>query len=321
MTAIVTLLARNGLGPVRFWPAHAEWRGNADFDTLIAAARLVVINGEGTIHHDRPAGRRLLEAGSHVKAAGVPVALINTGWESNGPDLVAMLDHFDLLSARDSNSADRMAFSGAQVRIVPDLSIWHVTNQALGQTIYPREGIGFTDNVDRFKTLELARLRRDCKGTPVSICYSNDRLSGWARFLRDGIAIRQDPAHPVRLAAMLQARHELWRCSSNDADLFIAQVARLKLLVSGRFHACTIALATGTPVIAHSSNTGKIAALFKDAGIEEWRAVVNLDTRAVSDACARGWSKSERENISAYLANATQAAEALFSDLADLAAR
>lgn len=321
MSAICALLERNGMCAAHFWPAHADWRGSPEFDRALAQVRLVVVNGEGTIHHDRPAGRNLLEVGARARAHGVPVALINTGWEANGPDMVAHLGDFDLVSVRDSCSAERMTLSGAKVRVVPDLSIWHLTNQASGEVVFPRAGIGFTDNVDRYKTLKLARLCRDCKGTPVSICYSNNRLSGWARFLRDGIAMRQDPAHPARLAAMLRARHELWRRSSNDPNLFIDQVAHLKLLVSGRFHACTIALATGTPVIAQSSNTGKIAALFKDAGIEEWRAVVNLDTQAVSDACARGWSKSERENISAYLANATQAAEALFSDLADLAAR
>lgn len=321
MAAIGELLKCNVPGNVHYWPAHAEWRGNSDFDAILAAARLVVINGEGTIHHDRPAGRRLLEVGSYAKAAGIPVALINTGWECNGPDLVAMLDHFDLLAARDSRSAERMALSGAQVRVVPDLSLWHVTNQDSGEAMCPRAGIGFTDNVDRFKALELARLRRACKGMPLSICYSNNRLSSWAQFLRDGVAIRQDPIHPVRLAALLRARHELWRRSSTDTGAFIAQVAHLDLLVSGRFHACTLALANGTPVIAHSSNTGKIAALFHDAGIEEWRSVVNLDPGAVSDACVRGWSASERDNLRGYLASATQATEVLFSDLSDLATR
>ena len=92
MATIGELLERQALGPSFYWPAHAEWRNNPDFEAVLAKAKLVVINGEGTIHHDRPAGRRLLEAGKKANDVNVPVALINTGWEGNGLDLQAMLD-------------------------------------------------------------------------------------------------------------------------------------------------------------------------------------------------------------------------------------
>tara|TARA_R110002012_G_scaffold243683_2_gene418361 strand:- start:13417 stop:14382 length:966 start_codon:yes stop_codon:yes gene_type:complete len=321
MTAVVSLLASNGLKSVRFWPAHLEWQDDARFDAALAAARLVVINGEGTIHHNRLAGRRLLEAGTYAKAAGIPVALINTGWEDNGPDFLAMLNHFDLVAARDSRSAEQMALSGARVRVVPDLSLWHVNNQTSAKYLHPRAGIGFTDNVNRFKMLELMRLRRTCQGKSLSICYSKKNPSGWAQFLRDGISVREDLTQPALLAALLRARHELWQRSTHDTNAFIDQVANLELLVSGRFHACTLALATGTPIIANSSNTGKIAALFHDAGIEEWRGALHLDAEVVSEARARGWSASERDNLRAYLSSATQASEAMFSDLSNLATR
>ena len=321
MATIGTMLERYALGPVCYWPAHAEWRDNADFECALAVARLVVINGEGTIHHNRPAGRRLLDAGMRAREAGVPVALINTGWEANGPDFVAMLDNIDLIAARDSRSAEQMAEGGANVRIVPDLSFWYAHNHAPQPVEGTRSGFGFTDNVNRFKALALERLRRACEGETVAICHGTAGFVGLAGFLREGIGMREDIRHPARLVELLALRHRLWRVSHVETDVFLAQLARLELLVSGRFHACTLALATGTPVIAQSSNTGKIAALFHDVGLEQCRGEVILNTASVQQARTHGWSEAERASLDVYLTGAITAVEQLFADLAKLAAR
>jgi len=114
MSAICSLMERNGMRATHFWPAHADWRNDSGFDAALGSARLAIINGEGTIHHDRPAGRRLLEAGMKAHAAGVPVALINTGWEANDIQLAEMLTWFNLVAARDSRSARQMRAAGAE---------------------------------------------------------------------------------------------------------------------------------------------------------------------------------------------------------------
>lgn len=309
------------LGPLRFWPAHVEWRENADFEAALADARLVVINGEGTIHHDRLAGWILLQAGERARQASVPVALINTGWEANGAEFVKMLNNFDLLAARDSRSATRMAAGGADVRIVPDLSIWHARAHTPQPNAVERAGIGFTDNVDRFKALSLERLRRTCGGETLTIGHSMCGCRGWGGFLRDGIGLREDIRHPMRLARLLVLRHRLWLEAESNSDGFLERISRLDLLVSGRFHACTFAISTGTPVIAQSSNTGKIAALFHDAGLEPWRSDFLLEPEAVEEARDYGWSKAEHEALDTYLATAMNEAEKLFVDLARLASR
>jgi len=321
MEAITTLLRRNRMNPELFWPAHVEWRGDAEFEETISKVDLVLINGEGTIHHDRPTGRRLLELGARARAEGVPVALINVGWVANGPELVALLRNFDLIAARDSRSAERMRVGGANVRVVPDLSLWFA--QAKG--VRPdangiRADIGVTDNVDRFKALTLERLRSACGGQTVSIIHGAPGPAGWVRFLRGGVALSEDFLHPVRLAALLRLRHRLWWQGSADTQRFLTHLSSLKLLVSGRFHACTLALSAGTPLIAQASNTDKIEALVHDAGLGSWRCEGLLDVARVHDARAIGWSEQEYKNLCNYLDEAAIEAERLFSDLANLAA-
>jgi polysaccharide pyruvyl transferase WcaK-like protein len=321
MGAILSLLRRNQMEPALLWPAHAEWRGNAEFEETISKVDLVLINGEGTIHHDRPAGRRLLELGARARAEGVPVALINVGWVANGPELVALLDDFDLVAARDSRSAERMRARGVSVRVVPDLSLWFA--QARG--VKPdangsRVGIGVTDNVDRFKAIALGRLRSACGGQTVSIIHGAPGPAGWVCFLREGVALSEDVIHPARFVALLRLRHRLWWQGSADTQHFLAHLAALKLLVSGRFHACTLALSAGTPLIAQASNTDKIAALVYDAGLDSWRSEGSLDVARIHEASAIGWSEQEYRNLCNYLDEAASEAERLFSDLANLAA-
>lgn len=318
MGAIRTLLARHGLDDVRYWPAHLDPRDDPNFNAALATAKLVVINGEGTIHHDRPAGKVLLAAGQHARSTGVPVALINTGWEANSPELIATLNSFDLVAARDSRSASQMRMNGADVRVVPDLSLALAEKHAATDN-QDRTGIAVTDNVDRFKALDLELLRRECDGETLAISHGDPGIRGWARFLRDGISLREDLSHPATLAALLRMRHRLWERGAPNSDSFIAALSGLELLVSGRFHACTLALARMTPIIAQSSNTGKIAALFQDAGLDAWRCMGPINLSAIEDARHRGWSDQERENIVLYRQRAVQDAERLFADLAQLA--
>jgi polysaccharide pyruvyl transferase WcaK-like protein len=110
-------------------------------------------------------------------------------------------------------------------------------------------------------------------------------------------------------------RHKIHSNSTEDTLRFLEQLSRLRLLVSGRFHACTLALITDTPFVAMASNTKKIESFIKDVGLESWRSEIELRPGDIHEAMERGWSGQERESISEYLAHARQSTETLFRDL------
>jgi polysaccharide pyruvyl transferase WcaK-like protein len=311
MTALERLILRHHMSISARWPAHIDWRNNPEFARALAAARLVVINGEGTIHHDRPSGRRLLEIGSVARAAGIPVALVNTGWEANGPELTSLLANFSLVSARDTQSAAAMRAGAPSVRVVPDLSLCSHPPA----TITPRKGIGFADNVERLRALELARLKGITGGRWLSIHHRRQLHA----FLRSGISLRSDIPAPARLARLVFMRHGLWQVSQDDLRKFLAELAGLEFLVSGRFHACTLALVTGTPFVAQASNTGKIAALIADSGLDIARSAIPSSPAELIDLAKRGWTKAENEARLDYLALARKESEDLAADLRALA--
>ena len=315
MGAIETLLARHGMEVAGACPAHADWRQQPGFLRALERSRLLLVNGEGTLHHDRPAARRLLEAGAHARAAGVPAVLVNAGWEANGPELQAMLEDFALVAVRDSASAAEIRASGHACRVVPDLSLY---GPAPAPASAARERIVFTDSVDRFKSVALERCRRQVGGDTLSIVFPPPGAAGYLRFLRQGFAAR-DALSPARLMRIVQLRHRLCRTSFTRTEPFLSALGRYRLLVSGRFHACTLALITGTPFISLPSNTGKIAALVADMGLAPWRANTPLDARSIAEASAAGWFAQEREAIASHLDAARSASEGLFQDIRELA--
>ncbi len=278
-------------------------------------AQLIIVNGEGTIHHDRPAGRQLLRIGHYAKARGIPATLINTGWESNGPEFYDLLKEFTLIAARDSDSATQIRQGGLLCSIVPDLSLYGRSDLVPSMR---SGGVVFSDSVDRFKAVALERCRRAIGGKTLSIIYPQAGSLGYLKFIREGFAIR-DALTPPILLDIIRVRHTLWRSSCSNISPFFESLSRAELLVSGRFHACTLALTTGTPFVAIPSNTAKIASLIADAGLERWRADTELMPEAINQARSKGWSHSERTAIEDYLEAANESAETLFRDLAKLA--
>lgn len=307
-------LARTGLEVAARAPAHADWRKDPAIADAIGRAALVIVNGEGTIHHDRPAGEALLAVGAAAKSAGVPAALINASWDANGPAFARALADFTLVSARETRSAAQIQAAGIAARVVPDLSLF--------ETVAPpptRTGVGFTDSVLREVALDLEAARKRLGGIALPIHFNPPGLKGSLRNLRDGVA-KRDLADPGFLARSIAARLAWRAAETRDEAVYMANVAALELLVTGRFHAATFALAAGTPVLAVESNTHKIGATFDDAGLAAWRRIAPADLDAALLARAARWERQEETALADFLADGRRRTTALFDDLARLAA-
>jgi len=312
MGAIERLLDANGFRVTGLSPAHADWRSDSGFLRALDSAQLVVVNGEGTLHDDRPAARTLLQVGPYARSRNIPAVLVNAGWERNGEELAGLARDFTRVCARDHASAAALRAQGVECRVVPDLSLYGAVGSTASRGA---DGpIAFTDSVDRWKSIELERCRREVGGLPLSIAYPARGVSGYVRYVRAGFAAR-DALRPAALVRMVCQRHRFWKAASDSIADFLEALARSRMLVSGRFHACTLALLTGTPFATVPSNTGKIASLVADAGLEPWRTRIELTPRSVVEASRRGWGEHERHSIREYLASAQRLADELFRDI------
>ncbi len=308
MRTLLGLAADHGMEVIATAPAHSDWWCDKAFMAAFDKARLVVVNGEGSIHHDLLTGGFLVGAGNLARRKGIPAALINASWQAN-PVLSGGLEDFALVALREGRSAAEVRAAGFDARLVPDLSLY----EAVAAPVV-RQGIGFTDSVVREVIADLESARRRLDGAPVPIQYGGGRIS----WVRQALG-RRDLLDPPLLVALALARLASYGARSADDAAYMSRVAGLEMLVTGRFHAATFALAAGTPLLALESNTHKITGLFEDAGLDQARLIEPVDLARLGPTPVP-WSADEQVNLADYLADGRRATEALFADLARLAA-
>jgi hypothetical protein len=248
-------------------PLQSDWQklAPADFD-------LVLVNGEGALHHDSKAARRLAEVPLWARERSRPAFLINSVYQGNGPKIAAGVARFDAVFARDELSREALTKAGIAATVVPDLTLtWEPTiTRGSGRVVV------ITDSPVRDTNAHLHRAA----------------LAIGARYL----PLKARPPHPAvkahaaasrrwRYAAKRFAAHVappgLWRdrwCRLIPGfDDYIAWLAEnAGLVISGRFHGVCIALDLGIPVLGVPSNTWKIEALLAGAGLEH-RLVSDLE--------------------------------------------
>lgn len=107
-----------------------------------------------------------------------------------------------------------------------------------------------------------------------------------------------------------------------DYQKFLHELYGSELLVTGRFHAVTMALATQTPFIAISSNTHKIKSTVQDALGSTLR--VKSDIEAVSSALAEDFSEfatystAERTALDRYNTKAKKLVDDMFVTISEM---
>lgn len=293
-------------------PAHVDWKENHLFMQAFETADLVIVNGEGTIHHDKQAGDNLLDAGRLARQQGIPAALINCTWESNGPEFKKKLMDFSLISVRETLSEKEIASVNIKPMVVPDLSLeglnWHNN---------PRKKIGFGDSVARHELPVLhTLLKATFESVAFPIQYPQEGMAGFWQFFRTYIH-KSDLLHPKDLARIISNRILQWRNATRDSEEFIRRLSHLSLLISGRFHSICAAMGTGTPFLALESNSHKVRGMLIDAGLISRLILPSGLTEELMQASTT-WKDSERESLYSYLSEAACLRKDLFNRLAEL---
>ena len=237
--AIRSHLAARGLQEA-FW-ANDLAGFRAHLERCPTPPQLLVLNGEGTLHHGAPRARALLEACRIGKSLGMKVAVLNTVWEANDDEMLACLQAADAVHVRDTRSLAALP-PGFPARVTPDASIpvfREVTRSAgFPAAVHP---VAVMDNV--VPNAAQALLRFAEAGALPFFAMPGVALGQ----LRQGVSGGAGPVWP----RLLQI-----------TDLMAAQG-----WVTGRFHGMIGALCAGRPVCAIGSNTAKIEGLLDDFGL------------------------------------------------------
>ncbi|AZB63904.1 polysaccharide pyruvyl transferase family protein [Cereibacter sphaeroides] len=301
MGTILRELAARDVAPAYLWPVAEDWKPHAaSLDRV--RPDLIVVNGEGTIHHsaERKRTRDLIDLAAHARKLQVPAHLINASIEALDLQALEGLRQFTTIHVRETGSLRYLARHGIAARCVPDLSL----GQPAPAAAAARSGILVTDSV----LGEAARrLREFAAAVGAGHERMKPRIGRWEKLRRDmGRLVRRSPALRE------------WRPIS-DPCAFIRRVAGAELVVTGRFHSVLLAILTDTPFVALASNTGKTEAVLMDVFGRTDRLIREEDL--ADPAFLRrlegglSFTEAERDALASYREGAARARATLFDGI------
>lgn len=224
------------------------------FRKEVPSCDVVVINGEGTMHHDAPGAMVLADAGMAARDCGKPVALINTVWQGN---LIVnkLLPSVSMVCVRESLSASELCRLGFSATVVPDLAMSCSVDELFSGFKQVDGSIVVLDDVRYDVAMLLAR-------------YARSRGMSF---------YRMDPRPPLYSVAAVLRWGKLLVAGGGWGQFQLDRIRVIKeasVIVTGRFHGACLAILAKRPFVAVSSNTHKIEGLLADAQLGEGAAFV-----------------------------------------------
>ena len=208
------------------------------FDTII-------LNGEGTMHHDAPRALKYMIALKMAKSANKKCVIINSVWQDNFL-LNQFLDSCDLIFCREGLSAKEINKQGKDCQVVPDMTFYK--DLPPNKTTYYKD-ILVVDSVDKSFTKKLwwFAFRNRFRFLAMTSGYATYMNKYKLRRLLSFLSFGGVPPKPGKVTLPL--------------------IEGSQKIVTGRFHAICLAMLYKKAFAAFSSNTHKVEGLLNDIGL------------------------------------------------------
>jgi hypothetical protein len=313
---IIYLLQKRDIETIATNQVGVSWE-NKSFLKQMKNADIVIVNGEGTLHHAEDRVKDLARIGKYVKEhLFKPVVLINTIYQDNGPEIGAYMKYFDLIYVRESFSQRELEKIGILSHVVPDMT-FYTTYDLMGKHI--TNDIGVSDSVYSSVSKKLYKfaMRYHYHFLPV---LSVPKINNFKYF---GSLLKLIRFKMISWIKIILLKLKIPLSYKQKRSLYfmehymdyISAVADLKLFVSGRFHSLCFAVKTMTPFIAIRSNSHKIEGMFEDIGIGDNRIVHIDEVKQEILAKYEYFSEDEREKIERYVTEAPIKIEEMFDKI------
>ncbi|MFH1776600.1 MAG: polysaccharide pyruvyl transferase family protein [Candidatus Omnitrophota bacterium] len=324
MSNIRSLLSKRGVRIIDANPVHVNWEDNRRLQENIKKSDFVVINGEGTLHHNQKTGLYLLKAASFCRKCGIPVALINATYYENNQEFGVYMKNFDLIFVRESITLQGLRKSGIQSEVVPDMTFYN--SLGLAPKI-PNNRVGFTDSVFlelSEKLLDYSKKSEDFIFLPILISVRIESPCQVKSILRK-IKFEALKAVNIRGKSLIKKKishvYERMAYYIESSEEYMQAINALKLLVTGRFHSLCFALKTQTPFLTFMLDSYKVEGLLNDIGLGRERIITIEDLDDGRIKRYGDFTEDEFKKITAYTDTAGARIEAMFDKIISLAGR
>ncbi len=299
-----------------------DWHKKIHFLNNLENIDIVIVNGEGSIHHNQKIGYDMIKIAKYAKKYNKPAVLINCTYESNSHDYKKYLEFFDIISVRESRSYKELKKIDVNSLIVPDLCFYF---DLLKDNYYKRSNkIILSDS----NILEITKKLFICSKKNNNYVYIPILTNGM-NFIKNDFFLLKKIKYYIKKNLFKFFKFEP---NNNDKNRYygvgsfydyLEILKKNNFLISGRFHSTCFAIITKTPFLAIKSNTFKIESLIEDVQLNKERLIelsylTKNEMYDKSNFIKYKFSDQELNNIDKYILSSKNKIENLFINIKKL---
>lgn len=307
MSNLEKLLSEQGFTVFQTFPVNYNWEEQKHkLPPKNADIKLVIVNGEGTLHHsqDRPRAQYLANIPEFARQQwNAPTVLINATIYNNDDLFYSKLKSFSSIWVRDKASQKELLKYDIVSGYCPDLTMVYDYPY-----FFTRKKHFVTDSV--LSDITEALINHSKKNT--------DKIWKPMQLKRKPaeLTLSNFPTYPLKLLRGAFAEQQLMK----QPDSYLQKIASSKTLITGRYHAVAYALLTKTPFLAFSSNTPKIEFLLNDVFQNTKRVIPQDVLLKNTDIKVPPLTAKEEKLLDQFLAISKVQAQEMLNTLKNIAA-
>lgn len=297
-------------------PIGKDWKKNPLFMKALSECDIVLVNAEGTIHHDSPYALSLLKIVEYTKK---PTVLMNMTYQENSQQFANLVQCFTKIYVRESMSQAELTKFGINSKVVPDMTF--ASSYEIAKERNHEICITDSHDIKISERLYRAAANQQFLFLPILAPYAKySSIKGLFKKIKYAFIMKFGKLFNKFFSlrySYLRYLHVL------PKKKFIEKVADCDLLVTARFHALCIAIQTMTPFLIFKSNTHKIEGLLQDVHLTQERIVdiallEKIDKDTIVNEKKFAFSEAEKSKIQQYLMHAKDSISHMFDEIAML---
>lgn len=295
---IRTQCDRHGLKLWQTVKLGEDWRADRHRWKL-ESSDIVIVNGEGTFHHDRGAALKLAQSAVFCHNRNIPCFLINSVYQANDPEMAHVVQHFAHVFVRESLSQAELRAVGIESDVVPDVTFSHAD---LPQS--ERSGVLVTDSSSPKAAAKLNAFYERTDGAEMASLFKPFLVPRALRKLAVRMLKKRTPKFWRLEQKQMEKAHDLpfQGAPLDRLDVLIKRISGANLIVTGRFHMVCLAMLAHTPFIALEGNSHKIEGMLLDAKLSA-RYLTSPPDEDTLIALSK-WREGEVATVDTYLGDA-----------------
>lgn len=230
----------------------------------LEAADLIIVNGEGSLHHNSRNANRIFDICNALQKSH-PLALVNAVWQDNDAlKWEPLLANFKAIYARDRRSQKQLADIVPSVGYAPDLTFYdypRFPNQQRSEYLC-------TDSVINSWTDKILDVVNSDDDIDICTMFTGrmDYLRGpkdWHKYIKYKIY----PCLWGKLQSKVPPRYKTMKYAEHNTVELLRKFSTYNAVCVARYHALCFAIQQRIPFLAVASNSHKSESLLEDLGL------------------------------------------------------